>query len=270
MKEIQGQFILMDKTEFAKWLQNEKVSRKVVRIQNHHTWRPDYSTFKGDNHFKLLKGMKNSHLKRGFSDIAQNITTFPDGTIAICRPMNKIPAGIKGANTGGICIEHVGNFDEGGDKMTAKHKSTILRMNALLCQKFSLKPNDKSLVYHHWYDLSTGKRKNGKGSTKSCPGTNFFGGNTVEAAKENFIPKVAEELAKLKPASVLAAEEKSLNDFAVRYSKKGVIEHGKELQKFLNKFPGIKVKVDGWPGKKSSDAFKKITGYYLKGDPRIK
>lgn len=41
-----------------------------------------------------------------------------------------------------------------------------------------------------------------------------------------------------------------------------------ELQKFLNRFPAIYVKVDGYPGEKTSEAFKKITGYYLHGDPR--
>jgi hypothetical protein len=44
--------------------------------------------------------------------------------------------------------------------------------------------------YHHWYDLNTGKRiaKEGTGSTKTCPGTNFFGGNTVEAFKTGLLP----------------------------------------------------------------------------------
>lgn len=272
MKETKDQFILMDRAEFAKWLNEQNIKREVVRIQNHHTWKPRYENFDGSNHFKLLKGMKRSHLKRGFSDIAQNITTFPDGTIAICRPLSKIPAGIKGANTGGICIEHIGNFDKGGDKMSAKHKTTILKMNALLLQKFKLKANDTSLVYHHWYDLNTGKRKNGEGSTKSCPGTNFFGGNTVKDAKENFIPKIAAELKKLKPTKGITAS----NDptpavvYSVRYSSKGPIEQGKELQKFLNKSKGINIKVDGWPGKKTSNAFMKVAGYYLQGDPRLR
>ncbi len=59
------------------------------------------------------------------------------------------------------------------------------------------------------------------------------------------------------------------NKFFIRYSNDGVIEHGKALQEFLNQFPGIFLNVDGWPGKNTSDAFKKITGYHLHGDPRI-
>lgn len=41
-----------------------------------------------------------------------------------------------------------------------------------------------------------------------------------------------------------------------------------ELQNWLNTFPGIFVKVDGVPGNLSSEAYKKVTGVYLPGDPR--
>lgn len=46
------------------------------------------------------------------------------------------------------------------------------------------------------------------------------------------------------------------------------IPYAEDLQTFLNKFPGIYVEVDGVPGQRTSDAFKKVTGYYLKGDGR--
>ena len=48
-----------------------------------------------------------------------------------------------------------------------------------------------------------------------------------------------------------------------------VIEYGEDLQRFLNTFPGISLRVDGWPGAKTSDAVKRMFGFYLKGDPRI-
>lgn len=53
----------------------------------------------------------------------------------------------------------------------------------------------------------------------------------------------------------------------VYYSNKK-IKYGKDLQKFLNGFPGIYLLQDGKPGKKTSDAFKKVTGNYLNSDPR--
>jgi hypothetical protein len=40
------------------------------------------------------------------------------------------------------------------------------------------------------------------------------------------------------------------------------------LQRWLNTFPGIFVKVDGIPGKRTSTAYKRVTGAYLSGDPR--
>jgi hypothetical protein len=189
----QGKFLLFSLAEFSNWLTGLTVTRKIKIIQNHHTWLPNYKTFnsKPNNHFPLLLSMERSHQERGFNEIAQNLTTFPDGTIAVCRSFEKMPAGIKGANTFGICIEHVGNFDAGKDVMSKAHRDTIIKINALLCKKFKLPIDTNSVVYHHWYDLTTGKRvKDGSPNTKTCPGTNFFGGNTIEACAKNFIPEV--------------------------------------------------------------------------------
>ena len=54
----------------------------------------------------------------------------------------------------------------------------------------------------------------------------------------------------------------------IKYSNKES-DGGKKLQEFLNQFPGIHLNPDGKPGKNTSDAFNKLFGYYLKGDPRI-
>jgi hypothetical protein len=196
-----GKFTLFTFGEFYNWLAGKNFIRVIKLVQNHHTYIPGYKHFKGNNHFQMLNGMEQSHLERGFNEIAQNITTFPDGTIAICRSIDKIPAGIKGANQNGICIEHIGSFDANNDNMTEEHRDTIIRLNAALCKKFSLVPSTDTVVYHHWYDLNTGERKNGAGSTKTCPGTAFFGGNTVEAAQANFIPLVSNALNNLSIAT---------------------------------------------------------------------
>lgn len=67
--------------------------------------------------------MKNYHVNHNkWSDITQNLTTFSDGTITLRRSLEETPVVIKGANTGDICIEHVGNFDFGKDEMTPEHK----------------------------------------------------------------------------------------------------------------------------------------------------
>jgi hypothetical protein len=84
-------------------------------VQQQHTFISNYKTFDGTNHFKLCTSIENSQKERGFTEIAQIITTSLDGKIMVCRNVNTVPAGIKGANNFGICIEHVGNFNKGKD-----------------------------------------------------------------------------------------------------------------------------------------------------------
>lgn len=190
----QNSFILMDRQEFHDWLFSTPFDRTINIIQQHHTWSPNYSNFNGSNHFQMLNGMKNYHLSIGYSNIAQNLTIFPDGMIAICRPFDVAPAGIMGANSNGLCIENVGNFDIGGDIMNSEHKKSIIYVNAILCMRFGLEPNTDTIQYHHWWDLNTGARTDGSGSTKTCPGTNWFGGNTVEDCQNNLIPLIKHQI----------------------------------------------------------------------------
>lgn len=190
-----GKFILCTVDEFEGWLAAAGINRAIGLLQNHHTFSPAYGEFNDSNHFALLEGMEQYHVaERGFDMIAQNLTTFPDGTVAVCRPLDRIPAGIKGANRLGICIEHLGNFNAGGDAMREAHRNSIVRLNAILCRHFGLTPSTDTIVYHHWYDLDSGARTNGAGTTKSCPGTAFFGGNSVAAAQANFIQLVVQSV----------------------------------------------------------------------------
>lgn len=54
----------------------------------------------------------------------------------------------------------------------------------------------------------------------------------------------------------------------VRFSMTEKSKSAEELQRALNNFPGIFVSVDGVPGEKTSDAFRRVTGHFLVGDPR--
>ncbi|HBF40151.1 MAG TPA: N-acetylmuramoyl-L-alanine amidase [Firmicutes bacterium] len=205
----QGKFILCSNvTEFAQWLNQKAITRQIQLLQVHHTASPSYKDFSGSNHFSLLEGMENYHIHFDhFSQIAQNFTTFPDGSIAVCRDVNTAPAieydpakelkGIYGANAAGICVENLGTFDTGGDQMADLHRDTIVRLYALLCRVCKLVPTTDAIVYHHWYDLDTGQRTNGTGVTKTCPGTNWFGGNTVQAAQDNFIPLISATMSQI-------------------------------------------------------------------------
>jgi len=55
---------------------------------------------------------------------------------------------------------------------------------------------------------------------------------------------------------------------AIRFSGNRIATGGVQLQNFLNQFPGIFLRVDGKLGPKSSDAFQKVFGHLLVGDPR--
>lgn len=199
-----GQYILMSREEFKDWLFQQTFHRKITLIQHHHTWLPSYKHFHGSNHFIMLKGMETFHVqKMGWKTIAQNITTFPDGKIAVCRPFDMAPEGSIGAkaNSTGIMIENVGNFDLGHDVMTEEQKETIVYITALLCLKFSLTPSIDSITYHHWWDLKTKERVLDHApayNVKTCPGTGFFGGNSTMCAKNNFYPLILQKMREMK------------------------------------------------------------------------
>jgi len=193
--ETRSGFTKMSVGEFKQWITGLKVARTIVRIQEHHTYSPSYIHFKGSNHFELQAGMKNYHVNHnGWNDIGQHFTIFPDGSILTGRNLEKSPACITGQNANAICIENLGNFDVAGDAMTLSQRDAIIEVTAILCQKFNLAPNSNTIVYHHWFNLSTGERNNGTKNNKSCPGTNFFGGNKVENFETYFFPLVKSQL----------------------------------------------------------------------------
>lgn len=189
-------FTLMTIGEFETWLIQQKVTRRITVIQEHHTWSPSYKQFNGSNHLQLQKNMRDYHVNNAnYADIAQNFTVFPDGMICTGRSMNVAPAGCRGANTNGICIENLGNFDVGGDKMNSTQKDVIVRMAAALLKKFKLSP-ETGITYHAWWTddgKSLGTYIAGR-SCKTCPGTAFFGGNTRASYDKNLKPLIVKTM----------------------------------------------------------------------------
>lgn len=215
-----GNFLLMNLSEFRPYLKALRVTRSIDRVQHHHTASPNYSTRAMKNgvgtqdKFKCLEGMRSYHKSLGWSATGQNITIFEDGMVAISldRGINSTPAGIAYSNTGALCIESIGYFDAGQDRITDAQKKAIVHVTACLLEKVNLTPSTKSIVYHHWYaadgtkvfDFNTGARVSPKPPKKTCPGTfymNVMGGNTVQAAKAVLIPLVQAELSALKGAT---------------------------------------------------------------------
>lgn len=179
--------------DFRQWLKDVRVSRTITRIQQHHTYSPSYTHFTGTNHFELQRSMRDYHVNaNGWNTIGQHFTIFPDGTILTGRALSLSPACIYGQNANAICIENLGNFDLGADTMHTPQRESIVTATALMCEKFNIPITADYIVYHHWFDLKSGARNNGARNNKSCPGTNFFGGNKVAHCQVNFLPLVVE------------------------------------------------------------------------------
>lgn len=196
-----GNFLLMEKSEFKDWLKDKKVTRLINHLQVHHTYLPNYSTRKNQDAFKCLEGMRNTHLANGWSATGQHISVLETGQIAISldRDLNVTPAGIKGHNANGVAVEIVGNFNSDGDKMTPEQKESVIHVYAYMANKFGLPIDVDHIVFHCWY-TPEGKRLpdySSSKSSKTCPGTAFFGGNTIASAKKNFLPLIQAELDKL-------------------------------------------------------------------------
>lgn len=188
-------FTKMTVSEFENWIANLRIGRTVLKVQQHHTYIPSYIHFTGTNHFERQLAMKNYHVNQnGWSHIGQHLTIFPDGTVMTGRSLELSPACISNQNAHSICIENFGNFDLNGDVMTTLQREAIIAVTAALCKKFNLPVNSNTIVYHHWFRLDNGFRNNGAGGNKSCPGTNFFGGNKVVDFDKHFAPLVVAKL----------------------------------------------------------------------------
>ena len=219
-------FKTFDVEGFKEYISGVKISRGIKWIQLHHTYSPSYKHFDGKNHQELQNNMRNYHMtENGWTDIGQNLTIFPDGVILLGRDLNVAPAGIKGANSNGICIECLGNFDKGGDTMTEAQKLSVIAATKILLDKFGLEAID-DVTYHAWWGADgreIGDYVKGA-SVKTCPGTNFFGGNGLTAYRNNLQPLIEkygeEENKMLKPVT-------EINDIVWELTNAGIITDGK-------------------------------------------
>lgn len=203
MKTKNGFTLLENMSEVRTWLNNQTVTRSITKLQVHHMGLPDYSCWTSD------QKKTDPHLTRtinldsygkttwGSSDgkgkyIAQHFNVFPDGKITTGRSLNSNPIGISGWNANAICVEIYGNFDKGKDVMTAAQKNAVIGLYGELCKKFKITPSASTIRYHAWFTSGgeyLGNYIAGK-SRKTCPGTNFFGGNTMTAFTNNFLPAI--------------------------------------------------------------------------------
>ena len=181
-------------TEFKTWLNKQKVTRTITRLQVHHMWLPDYSCWGKDNALRRQYNTKEFHKTTNhWDDIAQHFSIFPDGHIVTGRNLNKTPIGIRGWNTNAICCEIYGNFDKGHDKMTDVQKQAVIAFYGELCKKFNLTPSVSTVRPHCWFTAGGNYLGdyNASKSAKTCPGTNFMDiGNTKKAFVDKFYPMI--------------------------------------------------------------------------------
>ena len=190
MKTKNGFSLLENEKDVRDWLNKQKVTRKITRLQTHHMDSPSYSTWEktdkklfSEPHFGRTESLdsygKNKwHYSDGHGKyIAQHFNVFPDGKITTGRNLNSTPIGIRGWNTGAICVEIYGCFDKGHDTMTSVQKKAVIYLYGLLCKRFNIPVNTTHIRPHCWFTAGgtyLGKYNAGR-SAKTCPGTAFWG-----------------------------------------------------------------------------------------------
>ena len=190
--------------EFANYMNNLKVTRKITKLQVHHMYLPDYSCWAKDNALRRQYNTKSFHINNNkWDDIAQQLSIFPNGHIVTGRSFNKTPIGIKGWNTGAVCIEIYGNFDI--DIMTEAQANSVIACYAILAHKFNISINSTNIKPHCWFTAGGAYigDYNKRRSCKTCPGLKFFGGNSKFSMEKNFYPKIkAYDIKKLQQGTV--------------------------------------------------------------------
>ena len=163
--KTQGGFTLLENEKDVKnWLNKQKVTRTITKLQVHHMDLPNYSTWEktdkkvfSEPHFGRTESL-DSYGKSKWHDsdghghyIAQHFNVFPDGKITTGRNLNSTPIGIKKWNENAICIEIYGCFDKGHDKMTAAQKKAVIYLYGELCKRFHIPVNTTHIRPHCWF-----------------------------------------------------------------------------------------------------------------------
>ena len=207
MKTQNGFTLLKNKEDVKKWLNSQKVTRTITRLQVHHMDLPNYSTWEktdkkvfDEPHFGRTQSL-NDYGKRtwNYSDghgkyIAQHFNVFPDGMITTGRHLNSKPIGIRGWNDGAICIEIYGDFDKSHDVMNAKQKEAVIALYGELCKRFGIPVDTAHIRPHCWFTAGgtyLGKYNSSR-SAKTCPGTNFWGVGCSPSGFNKFLADIKE------------------------------------------------------------------------------
>lgn len=259
MKTQNGFTLLENEKDVKNWLNKQKVTRTITKLQVHHMDLPNYSTWEktdkkvfAEPHFGRTQSL-DSYGKSTWHDsdghghfIAQHFNVFPDGKITTGRNLNSTPIGIRKWNTNAICIEIYGCFDKGHDKMTSAQKKAVIYLYGELCKRFDIPVNTSHIRPHCWFTAGgtyLGKY-NPSRSAKTCPGTTFWGygcspdgfahfikdvKNYVEGKKEE--PKKEETKATTKKFEIITLDKLNIRKVADWYADPvATVKEGQHLQ----------------------------------------
>jgi N-acetylmuramoyl-L-alanine amidase len=153
-----SEFRAVNRRQFADQVNDFAWTRRVWRIDMHHTWYPDHASYEG---VASIERMDRFHREeRGFDCIAQHASIAPDGTIWTGRNWNKTPASVGyGMNEGVFMFEVIGNFDHGQDRLEGAQLASVVTVIETVQARFRLPV--QALLFHHEVPQTE----------KTCPGS---------------------------------------------------------------------------------------------------
>ena len=156
----------MTPDEFESRIHKFHWTRRIWRVDMHHTWHPSHADYCG---YQSIEGMYCYHVdERGWSDIAQHVSIAPDGMIWTGRDWNMMPASVGlGLNRDVFMFETIGNFDIGHDRLIGAQLTSVIRVISAVQNYFDLPA--QSLLFHREVPLTD----------KTCPGTSVDKGEIL-------------------------------------------------------------------------------------------
>ncbi len=167
----------LTRAEFINEIMTFDWSRRVWRVDMHHTFRPTHADYDGE---PCIERMCRFHVDdRKWDDIAQHVSIAPDGTIWTGRDWNKTPASVGGVlNSGAFMFEAIGNFDAGHDELKGEQLQSVTHVIRAVQRRFRLPP--EALLFHRDVPVTV----------KTCPGTSVDKADILRRVMRLQLPQV--------------------------------------------------------------------------------
>lgn len=168
--------------QLRKHLEGLKNIRRIDEVVVHHCWKPDSSDYRG---IETVRGVRRYHVEtNGWSDNGYHLMLAPDGTIYLCRPIERPGAHTSGHNQHSIGVSFIANFDAEEPKSYGG-LLTGYRVVAALLERFNL--DIGKIRFHREF------------ASKTCPG--------LKLGLTEFRQGVFEQLGRLDASSQIIAKK---------------------------------------------------------------